>query len=113
MPRSYYFSSPHFGSHTYVSYRSKPCAALWKNNSCEFVPLLFWEYNWFKRKDRNGCPVALSLGETVATYDTEEPDKSPLHAISESRRFIDNNHGMIPRANDSASSPVVTMLPGL
>ncbi|KAI2908157.1 hypothetical protein CBS147320_10263 [Aspergillus niger] len=71
------------------------------------------EYNWFKRIDRNGCPVALSLGETVATYDTEEPDNSPLHAISESRRFIDNNHGMIPRANDSASSPVVTMLPGL
>ncbi|KAI2883927.1 hypothetical protein CBS76997_4287 [Aspergillus niger] len=71
------------------------------------------EYNWFKRKDRNGCPVTLSLGETVAAYDTEETDKSPLHAISKSRRFIDNNHGMIPRANDSASSPVVTMLPGL
>ena len=50
------------------------------------------ECNWFMRKERDGCPVALSLGETVAAYDTEEPDNSPLHAISEPRRFIDNNH---------------------
>lgn len=37
-------------------------------------------------------------------------DNSTLHPIFELRRSV-NNHGVVYRANDFASSPVVTMLP--